>query len=84
MSEALVLDGIGKTYNAGKANALSVLDGADLTLNAGEVVALVAPSGAGKSTLLHIAGLLDSADEGRVHPCCAPRREKRDPPGQHQ
>jgi lipoprotein-releasing system ATP-binding protein len=29
-------------------------------------VALVAPSGAGKSTLLHIAGLLDSADAGRV------------------
>ncbi len=66
MSEALVLDSIGKTYNAGKPNALTVLDGANLTLNAGEVVALVAPSGAGKSTLLHIAGLLDSCDTGRV------------------
>ena len=33
---------------------------------AGEVVALVAPSGAGKSTLLHIAGLLDTADQGQV------------------
>jgi lipoprotein-releasing system ATP-binding protein len=32
----------------------------------GEVVALVAPSGAGKSTLLHIAGLLDTPDEGHV------------------
>ena len=66
MSEALVLDGISKTYNAGKANALHVLDETHLTLHAGEVVALVAPSGAGKSTLLHIAGLLDSADAGRV------------------
>ena len=66
MSEALVLDAIGKTYNSGKANALTVLEGASLTLNAGEVVALVAPSGAGKSTLLHIAGLLDSCDTGRV------------------
>ncbi len=66
MSEALRLDGISKTYNAGKANALTVLDAADLTLNAGEVVALVAPSGAGKSTLLHIAGLLDAPDTGRV------------------
>jgi len=66
MSEALVLDGIRKTYNAGKANALHVLDETHLTLHAGEVVALVAPSGAGKSTLLHIAGLLDSADAGRV------------------
>ena len=66
MSDALVLDTISKTYNAGKSNALSVLDGASLTLEAGEVVALVAPSGAGKSTLLHIAGLLDSCDSGRV------------------
>ena len=66
MSEALRLDGISKTYNKGKANALTVLDGADLILNAGEVAALVAPSGAGKSTLLHIAGLLDTADSGTV------------------
>ena len=66
MSDALVLDGIGKTYNAGRANALTVLDGASLSLATGEVVALVAPSGAGKSTLLHIAGLLDSADTGHV------------------
>ncbi len=66
MSEALKLDGITKTYNAGKPNALTVLNGAELTLQAGEVVALVAPSGAGKSTLLHIAGLLDGCDEGTV------------------
>ncbi len=66
MSEALRLDGIGKTYNAGKPNALTVLDGAELMLEAGQVVALVAPSGAGKSTLLHIAGLLDAADTGSV------------------
>lgn len=66
MSEALRLEAISKTYNRGKANALTVLDGAELTLSAGEVVALVAPSGAGKSTLLHIAGLLDSADSGKV------------------
>ncbi|AZQ68550.1 ABC transporter ATP-binding protein [Silicimonas algicola] len=66
MNDALTLDGIGKTYNPGKPNALTVLDGASLSLKPGEVVALVAPSGAGKSTLLHIAGLLDSADTGRV------------------
>lgn len=66
MSDALRLEGIGKTYNRGRENALTVLNGATLHLSSGEVVALVAPSGAGKSTLLHIAGLLDDADEGRV------------------
>ncbi|MDT0682635.1 ABC transporter ATP-binding protein [Roseicyclus sp. F158] len=67
MSEtALSLSGIEKTYNRGKTGAVHVLSGVDLTLKRGEVVALVAPSGAGKSTLLHIAGLLDTPDEGHV------------------
>ena len=67
MSEAaLALSGIEKAYNKGNANEVPVLRGAELTIAAGEVVALVAPSGAGKSTLLHIAGLLDSADAGKV------------------
>jgi lipoprotein-releasing system ATP-binding protein len=67
MSEmALVLDGIHKTYNAGKPNEVRVLNDASLSIARGEVVALVAPSGAGKSTLLHIAGLLDTPDRGAV------------------
>jgi lipoprotein-releasing system ATP-binding protein len=66
MSDVLRLQGVTKTYNAGKPNIVSVLQGVDLTLRAGEVAALEAPSGAGKSTLLHIAGLLDSADTGTV------------------
>ncbi|MEH6775305.1 MAG: ABC transporter ATP-binding protein, partial [Cereibacter changlensis] len=45
---------------------VTVLRGATISVARGEVVALVAPSGAGKSTLLHIAGLLDTADEGVV------------------
>lgn len=62
----LRLSGIEKAYNQGQSNEISVLRGVDLKLRAGEVVALVAPSGAGKSTLLQIAGLLDTADAGRV------------------
>ncbi len=62
----LDLRGIVKTYNHGKPNEINVLRGADLTVDQGEVVALVAPSGAGKSTLLHIAGLLDTPDQGQV------------------
>ena len=62
----LQLTGITKAYNPGKPNAVQVLRGIDLSVEAGEVVALVAPSGAGKSTLLHIAGLLDTPDDGQV------------------
>lgn len=60
----LNLRGITKTYAGAK--PVTVLRGIDLTMAPGEVVALVAPSGAGKSTLLHVAGLLDTPDEGEV------------------
>ena len=66
MSDTLVLEGIEKVFARGKPSEVVVLRGASLTVARGEVVALVAPSGAGKSTLLHIAGLLDTADAGRV------------------
>jgi lipoprotein-releasing system ATP-binding protein len=63
---ALELAGIEKSYNRGLPSQVNVLNGATLEVKVGEVVALVAPSGAGKSTLLHIAGLLDTPDEGSV------------------
>jgi lipoprotein-releasing system ATP-binding protein len=67
MSDAMLeLHGITKGYNRGKPAEVIVLRGAQVTVAKGEVVALVAPSGAGKSTLLHIAGLLDTPDEGVV------------------
>ena len=64
--QALMLNAICKTYNAGRPNEVRVLRDVSVTLDRGEVVALVAPSGAGKSTLLHIAGLLDTPDTGDV------------------
>ncbi|KAF0675439.1 ABC transporter ATP-binding protein [Profundibacterium mesophilum] len=64
--DVLRLEGIEKVYNKGAVSQVRVLRGADLSLARGEAVAMIAPSGAGKSTLLHIAGLLDTADAGRV------------------
>ncbi len=69
MNKILEISALTKAYNRGKPNEVQVLRGLDLTVQAGEVVALVAPSGAGKSTLLHIAGLLDTADGGRIAIC---------------
>ena len=62
----LQIKAISKTYNSGKPNEVRVLQDVSLVVQPGEVVALVAPSGAGKSTLLHIAGLLDTPDDGQV------------------
>jgi lipoprotein-releasing system ATP-binding protein len=62
----LKVEGLKKAYNIGKPNEVWVLQDVTLQVAKGEVVALVAPSGAGKSTLLHIAGLLDSPDDGTV------------------
>ncbi|MCI5096009.1 MAG: ABC transporter ATP-binding protein [Rhodobacteraceae bacterium] len=63
---ALRLNGIQKSYRRGTAAEVQVLRGIDLEIPKGQVTALVAPSGAGKSTLLHIAGLLDTPDQGSV------------------
>jgi lipoprotein-releasing system ATP-binding protein len=68
---------IKRQYMQGEA-PLVILDGVKLALWAGQSIALVAPSGSGKSTLLHIAGLLESPDEGEVYVAGAPTSQLSD------
>src|SRR3954470_19030145 len=71
------LHDIRRQYVQGEAT-LTILDGATLALWAGQSVALVAPSGSGKSTLLHIAGLLETPDDGEVYVGGAPTSQLSD------
>src|SRR5437764_3676549 len=73
----IYLHEIKRQYMQGDA-PLVILDGAKLALWAGQSVALVAPSGSGKSTLLHIAGLLESPDDGEVYVGGAPTSQLSD------
>jgi polar amino acid transport system ATP-binding protein len=61
MAEALLLDGVHKSFGA-----LEVLRGIDLTLAEHEVVCLIGASGSGKSTLLRCVNLLEPIDAGRI------------------
>jgi polar amino acid transport system ATP-binding protein len=61
MSEALVLDGVRKSFGQ-----VEVLRGIDLTVAEHEVVCLIGASGSGKSTLLRCVNLLEPIDAGRI------------------
>lgn len=61
----LRLDKLVRVFHQGT-RRIAVLNGASVDIFPGQAVALVGPSGAGKSTLLHIAGLLETPDEGHV------------------
>lgn len=67
-SAILRLENLERSYRQG-GRTIHVLNGASTALYPGEAVALVGPSGAGKSTLLHIAGLLETAHNGKVTIC---------------
>ena len=73
----IYLHDIKRQYVQGE-QPLVILDGARLALWAGQSVALVAPSGSGKSTLLHIAGLLETPDDGEVYVAGAPTSQLSD------
>ena len=59
------LENIRKSYADGS-QMHHVLNQLNLSVESNEFVAILGPSGSGKSTLLAIAGLLLSADEGRI------------------
>lgn len=61
----IALEHIRKSYADGS-QMHHVLNQLDLSVEPNEFVAILGPSGSGKSTLLAIAGLLLSADEGRI------------------
>ena len=61
----IALENIRKSYADGS-QMHHVLNQLDLSVEPNEFVAILGPSGSGKSTLLAIAGLLLSADEGRI------------------
>jgi lipoprotein-releasing system ATP-binding protein len=73
----IYLHEIKRQYMQGEA-PLIILNGVKLAMWAGQSVALVAPSGSGKSTLLHIAGLLETPDEGEVYVSGAPTSQLSD------
>jgi lipoprotein-releasing system ATP-binding protein len=73
----IYLHEIRRQYMQGEA-PLTILDGVKLALWSGQSIALVAPSGAGKSTLLHIAGLLETPDDGEVYVAGAPTSQLTD------
>ncbi|WP_129115052.1 ABC transporter ATP-binding protein [Halegenticoccus tardaugens] len=61
MDEALVADGVRKTYGDTVA-----LDGVSLSVDAGEVFGLIGPNGAGKTTLVRALTGTTAIDEGSV------------------
>jgi lipoprotein-releasing system ATP-binding protein len=66
MRKVLELQHIRHSYAQGDGDRLHILHDVTLDIASGEIVALMGRSGAGKSTLLHMAGLLDTPEEGVI------------------
>ncbi|MCA2216225.1 ABC transporter ATP-binding protein [Jidongwangia harbinensis] len=63
---AVVIEGVSKVFNAGRADEVTALSEVDLTVGAGEFVSLIGPSGCGKSTLLRLIADLIPPTRGSV------------------
>ena len=63
---SVVVDGVNKIFNQGKANQVDVLVDIHLTVQHGEFISLIGPSGCGKSTLLRLIADLLQPTSGAV------------------
>ena len=76
-SAAVVIGGLTKVFNPGRANEVRALDGIDLVIGAGEFVSLIGPSGCGKSTLLRLVASLTEPTVGSVTVNAKPAEQAR-------
>jgi NitT/TauT family transport system ATP-binding protein len=65
-SPAVVVTGVNKVFNQGKANQVDALVDIDLAVQPGEFISLIGPSGCGKSTLLRLIADLLQPTSGSV------------------
>ncbi|MGI5243707.1 ABC transporter ATP-binding protein [Dactylosporangium sp. CA-139066] len=63
---AVVISGVSKVFNAGRADEVTALSEVDLTVGSGQFVSLIGPSGCGKSTLLRLIADLIEPTAGAV------------------
>ncbi|MEI8240314.1 MAG: ABC transporter ATP-binding protein [Actinomycetota bacterium] len=63
---AVVVAGVNKIFNPGKANQVDALVDIDLTVQPGEFISLIGPSGCGKSTLLRLIADLLQPTSGAI------------------
>lgn len=63
---ALIIEGAGFAYNAGRGFEHRALSGVDMVVERGGLTVVLGPTGSGKSTLLRLACGLVDATEGRV------------------
>jgi NitT/TauT family transport system ATP-binding protein len=63
---AVVVSGVTKVFNQGRADEVAALSDVDLTVADGEFVSLIGPSGCGKSTLLRLIADLIPPTDGTV------------------